>query len=416
MKCDTIGGIRLVLLGMVLLGGIFCCASVSAATEEVSTRLDAFLKEGKLEEGLQHFADATDNQDLFALGMLQALDGLQAFSAGLNRFPYRQDGILRDIPFLRFGGRLPASAESETITPERLGVLFRDLRAALRLANATLARMNEDPFKVQLNLSQLRFDINGDDVVAPEETLVSVLGRALNMPAPRRDRQDVVVRLDLADGIWLKGYTHVLTGLLEVLLTYDWLPLWPYAAPMLFADYAPVSPMAEVVVRDAPMGMGSWLDAIALLHAMQLDVSDESGLRRAKEAFLGVVACSRASWALILAETDDDMEWIPSSSQTGPGGARIAQAEIDAWLGILDELEAVLKGDVLLPHARMRADRGIHIPTLVENPPRLDLVMLVHGSALVSYIEQGRVSNAVRWNHLISPFGTNFGLFALWVN
>ncbi len=376
MKSRTSGIERWVMWAMVSVGLLGSGFHIAAAGEDVSTRLDSFLQKGEIEAGLQHFAGADKNQDLFALGMLQALDGLQTFSVGLNRFAYRQDGMLGDMPFFRFGGRGTAVVEFEKVTPEKVGALFRDLRAALRTANATLGRMDEEEFKVQVNLSQLRFDINGDGVVAPEETLVSLLGPALGIPPTNRDGEDVVVRFDLADGAWLKGYTHVMTGILEVLLTYDWSPLWTYAAPVMFQNYAPVAPMAEVAMPDAPMGMGSWLDAIALVHAIQLDVADPEGLRRAQAEFQGMIACSRKSWTRILAETDDDMEWIPSPTQTGPGGVRIRQEELDGWLAVLDELEAVLKGDALVPHVRMRPDWGIHIPSVVDHPPRLDLVML----------------------------------------
>ena len=55
-----------------------------------------------------------------------------------------------------------------------------------------------------------------------------------------------------------------------------------------------------------------------------------------------MLAASRHSWSLILAESDDDREWLPNPRQTNVAiGQRVSQQQIDAWMMALDEFDAV---------------------------------------------------------------------------
>lgn len=381
-----------------------------------ATSLDGFLQSGQISEGLEHYSDPTDNADLFSLAVLQVADGLQQFSSGMNQLGFRSDldQGFEGLPFFRTVPPSPGGVSHPSVTPEDIASLFIDFREALKRANETVSGVDEEAFKVEVNLGNIRLDLTGDGV--PGEPLMDVL--ELTMGLFLDDDEELIVRFDNGDAAWLRGYTHVLTGMLEVLLAYDWQPVWDQAAHMIFENPDPLPVVATFGQGPAEFGMdmGSIADIIAAIHAINLKVRDPDGLTRARDSFLGMVNSSRLSWERILAETDDDHEWIPSPTQTGPLGVQITQLEIDGWMEVLDELEAVLTGEKLMPHWRLPPGKGINVNKLVADPPRLDLIMWIQGSALAPYIESGDVSDADTWEALTGPFGGNFATFAVWVN
>ncbi len=388
----------------------------AAPAPPVSVALDGFLRRGQVAEALAAFADPPDPAARFSLAVAQVLDGMMRFSRGLTRLPLnaRLAGDLGgEPPFLRFAD--PESEDVEVVTPEKVGALFTDLRAALRRANRTVAEVGEADFRVEVNLSRIRLDVLGDGQAR-------TLAEWLDLPIEEEGGGDVLVRFDSADAKWLEGYTHLLGGVLDVILAYDWRPLWDHVAPLLFARYRPEPPFAAVARahrgpdRRDEGEFGHEIDWFAALHAFRLPLADPAGLRRARDEIAATVACSRESWRRILAETDDDREWIPSPRQTGPGGTRITEEEVAAWMRVLDEVEAILEGRRLIPHWRLRPGVGVNLARLVEAPPPLDPVMFIQGSALAPYAEPGAVSDGEHWAAIIEAFGDRFLLFLFWVN
>ena len=65
---------------------------------------------------------------------------------------------------------------------------------------------------------------------------------------------------------------------------------------------------------------------------------------------------------------------------------------------------------------RVKNGTAINVPKLVASPPKLDLMLLIQGSALVPYLEEGPVSDQVAWRTLMQPFGPGFLRFAIWSN
>ena len=399
---------RWISLGLVL-------ASLTASAG-AAPPLDDFLRDGRYRDGLAAFAAPADNAERFSLAVLQALDGFQRFSAGLGGLGLHPDLARSGIPFFRTVAADP-SADAAPATPERVAALFRDLRTSLRLANQTLAAMDDEPFGVAVNASQARMDVDGDGTVASNEMLMASLGRVLGIPVPAPDAEDLLLRFDEADAAWLQGYTHFLAGLLDVLTAYDWMPVWNQCAHAVFRNPRPVPPIdqyaGDVVRRERET---QFLDYIAALHEMRLELLRPEALRSARDDFRAMVACSRTCWQRVRAETDDDHEWLPSPAQTGPGGARVTEEQIDGWHRVLDELDAVLSGQKLLAHWRLKPGTGINVDKLVASPPRLDLVLLVQGSALLPYVEEGSASDLATWRALMQPFGPGFARFALWSN
>jgi hypothetical protein len=244
--------------------------------------------------------------------------------------------------------------------------------------------------------------------------LAESLGRIMNLDAT--DAQDLVINFDSADAIWLKGYTHILLGLLDVVMSYDWRPVWNQSAHILFTSPNPLPPIAKYTIPNQGSQFSEWADMIAAVHELRLEVTDADGLKKAATEFRAAIACSRTCWKRVLAETDNDHEWLPSPSQTGPRGSKITQEQIDGWMVVLNEVESILAGKKLLPHWRIINGMGINVAKLVQSPPKLDLVLMIQGSSFAPFIEGGEVSDQARWRTLIAPFGPGFGSFALWSN
>jgi len=384
------------------------------ATASSPDSLDGFLREGRIKEGLTVFAEPSDNAGRFSLAVLQALDGLQRFSAGMHNLGIRPDFVQSGIPFFRVvpPGRL--QNPKEPATPDKVASLFEDLRTSLRRANATLTGMDAGEFGVEVNLSLARLDFDGDGQCSPGETLLDALGRSFGLPAEAPDGRDVDVRFDGADAMWLKGYTHLLPGALDLLMAYDWRPVWDQCANVVFLNPNPAPPLARFSAEGQQFGQ--WADLIAGVHDLRLRVVDKDGVRHARDEFKAMVSCSRMCWQRVMAETDDDKEWLPSPHQTGPGGTTITKAQVDAWQHVLDELDAVASGSKLLPHWRLKQGMGINVEEFVASPPPLDLVLMIQGSAFVPYIEEGAVSDRQTWSQLTRAFGPGFFRFAIWNN
>jgi hypothetical protein len=391
---------RLAVLGL-------CIVSSGYAVDQ---RLDGYLRAGEIDKGLVAFAKPADDAGRFSLGMLQLLQGLQAFSADAAKLGVKQSQATRSLPFFRI---LPRSTEGDAevqATPEKVRALFKNFREAIRRANATLASVGADEFKVQVNLSQIRLtNIAG----VPGDPLINTLGAIL--PLRSQTGEELVVNFDSADAVWLKGYTHFIGGSLDVFLAYDWQPVWDQCAHLLFHSPNPLPPISQYA-KGERRDFGEWADLIAALHEMRLNAIEPTGIRGALAEFRAGVLCSRLCWERVLAEEDDDHEWLPSPRQTGPAGSKITQAEIDGWRVILDEVDGILAGKKLLPHWRLKPGSGINLARLAAQPPKFDLVLIVQGAAILPYVETGDVSDQARWRTLTSAFGSGFLRFALWSN
>jgi hypothetical protein len=129
-----------------------------------------------------------------------------------------------------------------------------------------------------------------------------------------------------------------------------------------------------------------------------------------------MLAQSRESWKFILAETDDDHEWIPNPRQTGVLGVPVRQEMVDGWLEFIEEAEALLAGKRLIPFWRGDPSRGVNLRRVFTEPRPLDLVLWVQGSGASPYLEKGTLTKPAVWSRLQRVFGGEFIGFAIWFN
>ena len=80
----------------------------------------------------------------------------------------------------------------------------------------------------------------------------------------------------------------------------------------------------------------------------------------------------------------------------------------------MDEFEALLKGDKLIPHWRLA--KGINLRRVFTEPRTFDPILWAQGSAALPYVENGPMTTAETWNRITRIFGGNFLGYAIWFN
>ena len=167
--------------------------------------------------------------------------------------------------------------------------------------------------------------------------------------------------------------------------------------------------------RPRLLDAGAVVDLIGFIHLMRWSVVQPERLRSCLKHLETMVALSKKSWELILAETDDHNEWIPGPHQTAMlPGLRVAAERVKGWQSFLDEFEAVLQGRKLIPHFRF--DKGINVRRLFLEPRTFDPVLLIQGSGAVPYLEDGEKTTADTWQQILELFEGNFLGYFIWFN
>jgi hypothetical protein len=381
---------------------------------------EKFLHEGKLGDGetalVEHLKRSpTDDQARFGLGVLQFLRAVENLGQSLDRYGTGLNPRLAsNIPFLRLP--VPPNPNPEKLTYELSRKIFSDFEARLAKAEATLAGIKDDAVKLRLRLGLIRLDLNNDGKA--EDPFHAILAAYLGAPAATGGEGDFPVAFDRGDVAWLRGYCHVLSGMCEFVLACDARDLFEHTAHLFFAN--PETPYKLLSARDERVDDADFtseiLDAVAVIHLMRLPMREPERMARAKAHFEKMLALSRESWKFILAETDDDLEWLPNPTQKGVLGVPIRAEQIDVWLAFVAEAEALLAGKKLAPFWRGRGDQGVNLKRVFDEPKTFDLVLWIQGSAALPYLEKGPLTDRNVWDRLMRVFGGELFGFALWFN
>ncbi len=315
---------------------------------------------------------------------------------------------------------------------------------------------------MSLRLGTVRMDVNGDGELDETEglwrfleamgedpwddTLFDEEGNPLprDPDAPPSETQaaaqEFVLGLDTGDAYWLRGYCHLLGGAIDVVLGYDGRELFDRTGHLFFWNPEEKYPWA-----DSWSGLGDWdpgtiTDWVAVIHLLNQPVRDAARFGAAREKFLAVTDLSRLSWASILAETDDDREWLPNPEQASVIGVGITRPQVDAWLSFLDEAEKLLDGELLLPFWRggdipeqdengewiepdpsqprsyTHPTLGVNLKRVFIEPTRFDLLLWIQGTQAAPYLEEGPRTEGDFWIRLNDAFDGQFPGFAAWIN
>ncbi|MEZ4629333.1 MAG: hypothetical protein R2880_01180 [Deinococcales bacterium] len=167
----------------------------------------------------------------------------------------------------------------------------------------------------------------------------------------------------------------------------------------------------------SPLEDSELIDIITLVHlTLRVPLLEPERLTSALAHAEAVSAQSEAMWQAILAETDNDHEWIPNGKQEGILGAKLSQEQIDSWLGFVSEAKALWAGEKLIPHWRLAEGYGINMRKVLLNPSDFDLVMWLQGSLAAKYSEQGEVVSQEMLENLWQIYGEDIFGFAAWFN
>jgi hypothetical protein len=410
---------------LLVLAALFSGVMAAAAVAETGTAqlVREHLRGGQLEELRKDLADRlvqapADDELRFGLGATQFLIAIEHMSQFMYRHGLEQPrGLQGAVPFLRFP--LPLNPAPEPLTYEKTRGFFMASLSDLAAAQVTLAGMGSGDVKLPVAIGLVRLDLDGDGTASEEETLWRVFDSTLgggNITA--QDAEAFVVVLDRGDAAWLRGYTHLLSALLEFPLAHDWQQGFDASFHMFF----PRAGLPNAILDATPSNLfgdpsaASFADLIAFIHLMHWPVTEPKRMEAVLGHLESVVALSRESWKFILAETDDEAEWIPNPRQTKSvlPGVPVTQETVDGWLLFLGEFDALLTGRKLIPHWRL--EKGINLRRVFAEPRTFDPVLWMQGSAALPYLEDGELTSSDTWSRIMGLLQGNFLGYAIWFN
>jgi hypothetical protein len=317
--------------------------------------------------------------------------------------------------------RLPVGAnpKPEQLTYPGARKILMNWVDDLQKAEATLVQVTDPEVKLPLHFGLIRLDFDGDGQATEEETLWRLYSRfnPRSGVTPEAARS-FVIGFDRGDVHWLRGYCHLLMAMAEFALAHDGQEIFDCTAHLFFPRVD--TPHEFLVGAPKLFDIGSDIDVvdvIALVHLIRMPVREPERTRAALTHLESMVAQSKESWKFILAETDDDHEWIPNPRQAGViPNVRVTKEMVAAWQEFLNEAEALLAGKKLVPFWRSKDGRGVNLRRVFTEPRSFDLVLWVQGTAATPYLERGPLTQPEVWQRLQRVFGGEFLGFALWFN
>ncbi len=363
-------------------------------------------------------ASPEDDQVRFALGTTLFIRTIERMAQNMYRYGLQAPSELqRNLPFFRFP--LPVNPAPEKLDYEKMRDVFKEALAGFTAAEAALAQMGKSDVKLPIAIGLARLDLNGDGKTDVPERLWRVLDSSLGGGAIADEAAErFIITFDRADAAWLRGYSHLLSALIEFMLAHDGRASFEASAHVLFPDAG----LPNSILNRQNRSPEAWFDpapiadTIAAIHLMHWEVKEPERLKAVLSHLESVAALSRESWAYILAETDDEAEWIPSPAQKNAvmPGAAVTQQTVDGWMVFLGEFEALLQGKKLIPHWRL--DKGINLRRVFLEPRVFDPILWAQGSAALPYLEDGPMTDAQTWDRLMQMFEGNFLGYAVWFN
>jgi hypothetical protein len=365
---------------------------------------------------------------------------------------YQNGGLgLAGLPFIRLP--VPPNPAPEPVTYEAMRGLLDDFSKGLASAQASLAQIKDGNVDLPVDLGSIQLNFDASAQGGGGQTLLSVFQA---VAGPMQDAPSggavLMTDFDASDAAWLEAYSHLLMGLAEFILAHDWRDAFETTFHGVFPDRlqpetqlrtqrkerpgvslldALEMPELPECVEDCEAEMEAFMqemeaaytiplyrsiaDMVAFVHLNNWPVVEPDRLAGTHMHLSEMVRLSRLSWARILAETDDGNEWIPGPHQTGVlAGMIVDQDRVDGWLALLDELDAILQGEKLIPHWRF--EQGVNFKRFLLEHERLDAVLLVQGYDALPFLEDGPKTDAETWWAIVEVFGADFMRYAVWLN
>ncbi|MBE9208543.1 hypothetical protein IQ244_18785 [Nostoc sp. LEGE 06077] len=383
--------------------------------------IEQYLINAQFQQGEEAFVaklqeNANDDQTRFKLGVVQLMGATQRLTQSLYRYGLQQNFVTQFFPILRLP--VPTNPTPQPVTYQDTRKILQDLLNDLTQVKDTLEPIKDNQVKLPLRIGLTRLDFNADGKLAEDESFWKTFSLLTGIPATEKAAENLAIAFDAGDVIWLKGYCNLLSAIAQVVLAYDESKLFDSTAHLVFAQPKTAYPFL-VEGRSASGGFDFDIiaDIVTFVHLINFPLTEPERLTTAIQNFQTVTALSRQSWKLILAETDNDREWLPNPQQKGViPNAVVTQPMIDGWLTFLDEADTLLTGKKLIPFWRKREVRGINLNKVFTQPSNFDLVLWAQGTGAATYLELGRVTDKNTWLQLLEVFRGQFFQFAAWFN
>ncbi len=394
-----------------------------------------YLYNGKLAQGEAALTtklqtSPNDDQTRFALGVIQFGRALEDLLQDLNRHGFLTERTFGPIMEPKLRALFPDHPDPQVFSDEVFRQMLQTWVDDVTKAELTLAGITDPNVKLELKPALIQIDPtgNGNPVNA---------ARLLELMFGPQNREQIVsfgLTLDRGDVHWLRGYLHLQAAVGEFLLAHDFNNIIEVGAHRLFEQVK--TPHKWLMDEDRKIGDANGgfdnfilpvMDVVAV-GSLTLDIPIKEPLRfkAVLEHLQGTIDNGQEMWKFILAETDDDNEWIPNPQQTGAIGVAVSQDMIDTWLATLAEAQRVAAGEKLIPFWRdylrtgKPGKRGINIRKVFEDPPESSAIVLwIQGTAATRYLEDGEITEFADEKFLRrinNVFGANFVGFAAWFN
>lgn len=389
---------------------------------------EKYLLDGKLTEGAKALearlkAEPQDDQARFGLAVVQFLQTFEHLGGGLYKYGLRTEKAFLQPP-PQVEEFLPQNAKPETLTYAAARQMIQTLVDDLAKAESTLGEIKDSEVKLPLRVGLIKFDPFGQ---GKPINAAFLLERIEGLPATSQQAEELVICFDRGDVSWLRGYCHFLSAVGELYLAVDGQHAFECTAHLLFEKVE--TPHTFLVESRASFDENTFQnvaaisDVISFIHQLtRLSIKEPARTKAALAHLEAGVAQAKEMWKFILAEADDDQEWIPNPKQTGVVGVKVSQEMVDAWLETLGETEQVLKGKSLIPFWRGEMDgRGVNLRRVLIEMQTFDVIEWVQGTAATPYLEKGTLTKfadprtGTRLNDAFGgPF--NFVGFGFWFN
>lgn len=378
---------------------------------------------GKSVEELSARVKATpgDQNARFALGVAQTLRAVETAAGALYEHGLLQTSVTDELPIFRLP--VPPNPSPRPTSAADVDRILTQLSDGLTEAARTLEGVNDPAVKLPLKVGLIRLDLNGDAATGGElgawEVVAEIGGIGRGDEEFRKAAEQFAIGFDLGDAHWLRGYCNLVAAIADAMAAFDKSELHQRAGHLLFAKVDP--PQYPFLtggqkVFEVSRGVDA-TDVIAFIHLLNFPVRDAERLKSARRHLLTTMECSEQSWRAILAETDDDNEWIPNPNQaTVVPGVRVDRQTIDAWLAFIADGRDVLEGKRLIPFWRGDGGVGVNFKRAFEEPRPFDLVLWVQGTGAAPYLERGPLADGRTLRQLERLLGGQVFMFAVWVN
>ena len=358
-------------------------------------------------ESAQTSPDRDPDADLdMALAALRFLRGIELayqarWQAGATDTP---------VPIPVIATTLAPNPAPEPMRSDFYNLLAGDLAIAMQ---ATRDALPDDGGALVLNLSDIWFDIDGDGARGTEEGLMHLF----MMPAP--EGPPAAIRFDAADALWLRAYTHLIEGAMNLVLAFD-------PEPALAETLALRLTLAEqfAAAQAAPQQDGGYFaldfeliaDTLATLVKTLRNQPDPERIAEAESHLRRMIAANRDFWTAVATETDDDREWIPNDRQQQALGLEVPQGAGDAWQKVLADAERVLDGELLIPYWRFAPGSGIDLRAWLDDPQPVDLIGWVQGTDALDFASEGEMIDGESWQQFTTLTSGQAGLYMVFFN